>query len=190
MNAPTPAKKTGASLNPCRVLCADPPWRFGDSLPGKKRGASKHYACLTVDQIARFPLPPLADDAVLILWKVAAMPDEALFVCRAWGFKPKAELVWVKTKRKGLRVPRLGMGRQVRNCHETAIIATRGRGAERLSMSEPSVVFAERSEHSRKPTAAYMLIQRLYAGPYVELFATIEREGWSCFGSSLGKDHP
>lgn len=190
--APAAPKRTGPSIAKelCRVLLADPPWLFGDRLPGKKRGASKHYDCLSVDQIARFPLPPLADDAVLVLWKVAAMPDEALFVCRAWGFKPKAELVWVKTKRGGLRVPRLGMGRQVRNCHETAIIATRGCGAERLSMSEPSVVFAERAQHSRKPDAAYALLERLYPGPRVELFATIERAGWSCFGSALGKEHP
>lgn len=174
-------------MKPARVLLADPPWRFGDSLPGKKRGAEKHYPCLSVSEIARFALPPLADDAVLFLWRVSAMVEEALFVARAWGFMPKSELVWVKTKNGR---PRLGMGRYVRNSHEVAIIATKGRPPERLSKSEPSVVFAPRAEHSRKPDASYALIERLYAGPRVELFATREREGWECFGNALGRATP
>ena len=178
-----------AKQKPARVLCADPPWSFSDRLPGPKRGASKHYPCMTVDQIARFPLPVLADDAVLILWKVAAMPDEALFVAKAWGFKPKAELVWVKTKNGHKYAPRMGMGRTVRNVHETAIIATRGRPT-RSSASEPSVIFAPRAEHSAKPDASYELIERLYPGPYVELFATRERKGWTSFGNGVGKPTP
>jgi N6-adenosine-specific RNA methylase IME4 len=176
------------STEPFRVLLADPAWKFGDQLPGKKRGAAKHYPCMSVSEIARFPLPPIAKDAALILWRVAAMPDEALFVCRAWGFKPKAELVWVKTKADGTGVRR-GMGRTVRNGHEVAIIATRGR-PERLSRSEPSVIFAPRSEHSRKPDAAYELVERLYDGPRCELFGRREREGWIVYGDSVGNPHP
>lgn len=174
---------------PARLILADPPWRFGDKLPGKKRGASKHYECLKPDAIARFPLPPIADDAVLFLWRVSAMVEEAYFVCRAWGFTPKSELVWVKTKRGALVQPRIGMGRTVRNSHEVAIIATRGR-PERLSMSESSVVFAPRSEHSRKPDAAYEKIERLYAGPRVELFGRQERPGWTVYGHGLERSHP
>lgn len=186
----TATASTKRTIEPARVLLADPPWRFSDSLPGPKRGASSHYECLSVSELARFPLPLLAEDATLVLWKVAAMPDEALFVARAWGFTPKAELVWVKTKNGHKYLPRIGMGRQVRNCHEVAIIATRGRGAERLSKGEPSVLFAPRAEHSRKPDASYELIERLYVGPRVEIFGTREREGWTVYGSSLGRPHP
>jgi N6-adenosine-specific RNA methylase IME4 len=173
---------------PFKVIACDPPWGFRDSLPGPKRGAASHYPCMSVSEIARFPLPPIADDAALILWRVAAMPEEALFVCRAWGFKPKAELVWVKTKADGTGVRR-GMGRTVRNGHEVAIIATRGR-PERLSRSEPSVIFAPRSEHSRKPDAAYELIDRLYDGPRCELFARTERPGWTTYGLDVGRPSP
>ncbi len=176
--------------DPYRVILADVPWRFGDSLPGPKRGASKHYATLTVPELARFPLPPIADDSTLIFWKVSAMPEEALFVVKAWGFKPKSEIVWVKTSNGDPRRLRIGMGRQVRNAHEVAIIATRGRGAPRLSMSEPSVIFAPRAQHSRKPDASYELIERLYEGPRVELFGTREREGWTVFGSGVGRPSP
>lgn len=172
-----------------RVLCADPPWLFGDRLPGPKRGASKHYGCLTPSEIARFPLPPLARDAVLILWKVAAMTEEALYIAKTWGFVPKAEIVWVKTKKGEKYAPRIGMGRTVRNAHETAIIATRGR-PKRKSASELSVIFAPRSEHSRKPEAFYELVERLYPGPYVELFARRRRRGWRVYGNEVGRPSP
>jgi N6-adenosine-specific RNA methylase IME4 len=174
---------------PFRVIAVDCPWKFGDALPGPKRGASKHYACLTVPELARFPLPPLDADCVLVFWKVAAMPEEALFVVKAWGFKPKSEIVWVKTKNGHKFLPRMGMGRSVRMCHETAIIATRGK-PKRSSASELSVVFAPRAEHSRKPEAAYALIERLYPGPYVELFGTQERAGWSVYGNGVGRPTP
>lgn len=204
MNAPIAPAKTGASLNrhgskqpgPFRVLLADPPWLFGDRLPGGGRGASKHYSCMDEYAIARFTLPPLADNATLILWRVASMVEEASMVVRVWGFTPKSEIVWVKTRKRDApgtpARPKLGMGRQVRNAHEVAIIATRGKGAPRLSKSEPSVIFAPRAKHSRKPDASYELIERLYEGPRVELFATRERAGWTCYGSSLGEEraHP
>lgn len=161
------------------VLVADPPWKFGDSLPGKGRGAEKHYRCLTVEDIARFPLPTMAPDCVLFLWRVASMQDEALLVARTWGFTVKSELVWVKTTKTGK--PRIGMGRTVRNAHEVCLIATRGR-PKVLDRSVPSVIFAPRGRHSAKPDVFYQTVERLYAGPYVELFARAHRPGWLCDG--------
>lgn len=77
------------------VLVADPPWPFGDALPGA-RGASSNYDLLSVDQIQQFELPELADDATLFLWRVASMQEEALSVIRAWDFTLKTELIWLK----------------------------------------------------------------------------------------------
>jgi N6-adenosine-specific RNA methylase IME4 len=68
------------SAEPTRVLVADCPWLFSDRLPGKGRGASKHYDCLTVEQLCAFPLPPLADDCALFFWRVASMQRAALDV--------------------------------------------------------------------------------------------------------------
>jgi len=178
-------------VKPARVLVADPPWRAKDKLPGPGRGASKHYRDMSLVEIASFPLPKLTEDAVLILWRVAWAQEEALQVCRAWGFEAQSELVWVKITKDGKRL-RVGMGRYTRLCHETAIIARRiGQGPpERLSMGVKSIVYAERGEHSAKPEAAYRAIESLYAGPYVELFARKPRKGWTCYGDALGKPHP
>jgi N6-adenosine-specific RNA methylase IME4 len=180
---------------PFRVLCADPPWKFGDSLPGPKRGAVSHYRCLTVEEIAHFPLPPLANDCVLFLWRVGSMQLEALAVIEAWGFSmPKSELVWLKTTDDGTRL-RMGMGRSVRNCHEICLIAHRGK-PKRLDAgvlsafgeegSGPEVFDAPRGpKHSTKPDKFYEIVERLYPGPRVELFARRRRVGWTCLGDEL-----
>ena len=86
---------------PARVLTADPPWQFGDNTPHK--GATDHYKTMSVNEICDFPLPPLADDAVLFLWRVGggndkgSLGEDAYGVARAWGFTPKSEMVWRKT---------------------------------------------------------------------------------------------
>lgn len=197
-------------MKAARVLVADPPWQFGDALPGNGRGAVKHYECMSLIDLMFFNLPPIADDALLFLWRVAAIPEEPLRIARAWGFEPKAELVWVKTPNEetidrglkratrseegeatafthgfdmGRRV-RIGMGHYVRNAHETCIIARRGK-ANVADRSVPSVFFAPRGEHSAKPDAFYEIVEALSPGPYAELFARRRRPGWRCFGNEL-----
>jgi N6-adenosine-specific RNA methylase IME4 len=138
---------------------------------------------MTLDELVTFELPPIADDAWLLLWRVASMQDEALELVRAWGFRPVAEIVWVKTTDDG-EVIRIGMGRTVRNAHEVALVCKRGRPA-RGAADVPSVFFAPRGRHSAKPDKFYELIERLADGPRVELFARARRPGWSCFGDEL-----
>lgn len=169
---------------PFRVLSADPPWLFGDSLPGETRGASKNYPCMSLAELCTFELPPLADDAYLFLWRVGSMQAEALALAKAWEFRPPtSEIVWVKTTGDGQRV-RIGMGRTVRNCHEVALICKRGKPT-RLAANVPSVVFAPRGRHSEKPQAFYDAVERLAPGPYAELFAIGERPGWTCYGNGI-----
>jgi N6-adenosine-specific RNA methylase IME4 len=167
-----------------RVLVADPPWAFGDKLPGASRGAEKNYRVLSTLDIELFKLPQLADDALLFLWRVAAMPEEALSVCRAWGFTPKSELVWLK--KTPLGKTHFGMGRYVRASHETCIIASRGHGNRLIkSRSVRSVFEAATGIHSQKPDEFYTLVESLADGPYHELFARRARPGWSQEGDEL-----
>jgi N6-adenosine-specific RNA methylase IME4 len=170
---------------PFRVLVADPPWRFGDRLPGPKRGAAKHYACMTVAEICAFPIPVMADDSLLLLWRVSSMVEEAYQVVRAWGFTPKTEIIWRKLTRTGK--PHFGMGRTVRAAHETAIVAHRGRPPIK-SRSIRSVFAAEVGEHSAKPELFFGLVEALSDGPYVELFARRPRPGWTCLGNEVSHD--
>lgn len=165
-----------------RVLCADPPWRFGDSLPGPGRGAAKHYPTMSVEEICAFPLPPLEPDAWLFLWRVSSMQQEALDVMKAWGFKLKTEIVWRKLTPN--RKPWFGMGHYVRASHETCLVGVRGK-VRPLVRNVRSVFDAVAGKHSAKPEAFYDLVETLSCGPYVELFARRVRPGWTCFGNEV-----
>lgn len=167
------------------VLVADPPWRYRDKLPGGGRGAAKHYPTLSTPEIMRFPLPPLASDCWLFLWRLHTHQHDALRVAEAWGFGlPVSELVWIKQTRDRSR-PAMGMGHSLRMAHEICMIFKRGKPA-RASRSIPSVVHSPRLEHSRKPEEFYRLVED-FAGDVsrVELFARRHREGWACFGNEL-----
>jgi len=174
-----------------RVLVADPPWQHRDKLPGK-RGAAHKYKTLPLQEICTFDLPPLADDCWLFLWRLSSMPLEGLSVVKAWGFEPYSEIVWRKMRKDG-NAPRMGMGRSVRNCHEVAIIARRGR-PKRLRADLLSVFDAPlpinpqtgRFWHSAKPERFREIVESFAPGPYVELFARTDRHDWSCFGDQLG----
>src|SRR5580692_2437491 len=172
-----------------RVIVADPPWAFNDKLPGKKRGAEKHYKCMNVSEIMRMPLPPIHNDAVLFLWRVSSMVEEAYQVIRAWDFVPKSEIVWNKTSEDGQK-DALGMGRIVRGSHETCIVAARGKYIEPMSKSERTSFRAPRTEHSEKPEEFYRIVERLYPlelwpEAHVELFARRRRSRWIQEGLEL-----
>ena len=173
-----------------RVLVADPPWKFGDALPGNTRGAAKQYKCLTLSQIMRFPLPLIDEPAILFLWRVASMQQDALDVCRAWGFTPKSEIIWEKLTKTGR--PHFGMGRFVRASHETCLVATRGR--YKVASRSVRSRFAAKMPvdpcgkivHSAKPDEFFEIVEQLTDSPRVELFARRHRPGWVCLGDQVG----
>lgn len=183
----------GCRVQPYACVAADPPWAFGDKLPGGTRGAAKRYDVMTTDQLCRLVLPPFADDAILFLWRVSAMVEEAYDVVRAWQFDPKTEIVWRKQTTRGNR--HFGMGRTLRAEHETCIVATRGRPTI-LNKSTRTVFDAAEVEglfeavlpsrvHSRKPPEFYGIVESLCPAPRLELFAREERSGWTCIGDQL-----
>ena len=48
-----------------------------------------------------------------------------------------------------------------------------------------NLIVAPVREHSRKPDEIYDQIEALWPGPYVELFARHQREGWFSWGNEL-----
>jgi N6-adenosine-specific RNA methylase IME4 len=172
-------------LFPCVVT--DPPWRFGDNLPGPGRGAEKHYPCMDLPAIISYHANlPIAADAWVFIWRVGAMQHEALQLCDALELRVISEIVWVKTVNAVVPgqpgKPRMGMGRSVRNCHEVALVTKRGK-PERSSGGVPSVLFAPRGEHSAKPELFFDHIEELCPGPRLEVFARRQRAGWTCIGN-------
>lgn len=166
-----------------RVIYADPPWSYQDATPrpgGSHKRASEHYATLSIADICKFPVAAHAlPNAVLFLWVTSPLlmqnpgPREVL---EAWGFTYKASFVWDKVN---------GMpGSYNRVNHEHLLVCTRGIGTPDRPTPQPDSVFVEQrgDQHSGKPASVRHLIERLYDGPYLELFARERVEGWSCFG--------
>jgi N6-adenosine-specific RNA methylase IME4 len=80
----------------------------------------------------------------------------------------------------------VGLGYWTRANSEVCLLATRG-APKRLNADVRQGIVEPRREHSRKPTVVYERIERLVAGPYVELFARSRRAGWSSWGNELDK---
>ena len=170
------------------VIYADPPWYFKTySNKGKDRSPEKHYPCLNLADIISLPVSKLAkDDAVLLMWVVDPLLDQAFKVIDAWGFKYKTVgFTWAKTNRKSEGYF-TGLGYWTRGNPEMCLLATKGK-PKRISKSVPQLVVEQRREHSRKPDIMYNHIENLLEGPYIELFARTQRNGWDSWGNQTDK---
>jgi N6-adenosine-specific RNA methylase IME4 len=117
---------------------------------------------------------------VLFMWVTAPLllqnpgPRE---VIESWGFEPKTGIVWDKVLSAG--------GHYVAVKHEHLIICTRGSCTPDRPTPQPDSVQTIRrdGEHSEKPREFRQLIEKLYDGPYLELFARSTAPGWTVFGN-------
>jgi N6-adenosine-specific RNA methylase IME4 len=140
------------------VILADPAWdyRLYNEESGSSRAAAEPYPTMTLDEICASPVSDLANDAAaLFLWTTAPHLQESFQALAAWGFEYKTNAVWVKDK--------IGLGHFIRGQHEILLIATRGDMPCPLPANRPpSVITANRREHSRKPDEAYEMIEQMY----------------------------
>lgn len=132
-----------------------------------------------------------APDAILLMWIVQTQIPQAVRLIEAWGFTMKSvAFCWVKGNALPLWpddvVTQMGMGKYTRAEFEQCWLATRGH-PKRLNADVRQVIDERRREHSRKPDSVYDRIERLIAGPYVELFARTQHPGWDCWGNQTDK---
>jgi N6-adenosine-specific RNA methylase IME4 len=157
-----------------RAIYADPPWSYSNS--GFAQSAASKYPTMSLDRICDMPIADKAvDETVLFLWATSPLLPDALTVMGAWDFQYKASMVWIKD-----RAP--GMGWYVNTKHEFLLIGA-GRSTPHPKVKLDSVVTAPVSKHSKKPEEFYALIEQMYEGPYLELFARNKREGWERWGN-------
>lgn len=178
------------------VICPDFPWEFTTySSKGKQRSAERYYDTWPLERIKAFArdfIPRLAaKDCALLLWSVWPAHPGALEVIKACGFEFKtAGFLWVKTEKDAKVITfegdglHWGMGYHTRSNTEACLLATRG-SPQRLSKDVHQVVIAPVGEHSEKPDEVYRRIERLYPGPYLELFARKPREHWATWGDEI-----
>lgn len=173
---------------PFGAILADPPWSFR-TWSGKTgtphRTANDHYITTATTKLADIPVTEVcAQDCALFMWVVDSHIDQAIDLGRAWGFDLKTRaFTWRKLTAAG--TARIGMGYWTRKQTEMCLLFTRGK-VKRLDKGVREIIDAPRREHSRKPDEQYERIERLVAGPYLELFARQAWPGWSAWGNQVG----
>lgn len=169
------------------VILADPPWRFENfSAAGEEKNPVAHYPCMDVDDIAALPVDWLAaPDCVLVMWATAPMLDVAFNVLAAWGFTYKTAGAWHKRTVTG-RHDQFGPGYIYRSASEPWLVGTKGNPEIRVR-DVRNLITAPVRQHSRKPDAMRINIERQFHGPYAELFARETAPGWHSWGNQVGK---
>jgi N6-adenosine-specific RNA methylase IME4 len=177
------------------AILADPATRFETwSERGKDRSAEQHYPTMSWQEIEALPVRELAaPNCVLFLWTTWPILPLALTVIGAWGFKFKTcAFCWTKAHAGQLEMfeqsipDQMGLGYWTRANTEPCLLATRGK-PKRLNADVRQAIIEPRREHSRKPSGVHARIERLVAGPYVELFARARRPGWDAWGNEVDK---
>lgn len=177
------------------AILADPPWSFEVwSGKGTARSAENHYSTMTMRQISRLPVDELAaKDCALLIWCCWPSLPDALRIIEAWGFEYKTcGFDWMKAHAGQLDMLRddtdasMGMGYWTRANTEPCLLAVRGK-PKRLDAGVRQGIIEPRREHSRKPDCVHGRIEKLVAGPYLELFARAPRSGWTVWGNDTNK---
>lgn len=177
------------------AILVDPPWAFkAYSGKGMARAAENHYSTMDVKEMVRLPVSDLAaKDCVLFCWSTWPHLKSALWLISAWGFTYKTcGFDWMKAHAGQIDMLRddidasMGMGFWTRANTEPCLLATRG-SPKRLSAAVRQGIIEPRREHSRKPDCIHGRIEKLVAGPYLELFARAPRAGWDVWGNQTDK---
>jgi len=162
-----------------RVIYADPPWKYGNTMPDYFTTQADHYPLMNIEDLCALDIPSIIDDnAVLFLWVTSPILEDAFAVIRSWGFKYKASFVWDKVKHN------MGHYNSVR--HEFLLVCVRGSCQPDVQKLFDSVIREERTEHSKKPEKFREIIDTIYPyGKRIELFARERHDGWNGFGNQL-----
>lgn len=181
-----------------KTIVADPPWPYKS--PGKigatlehrpnrdktlgagNAGSRARYGAMKISELCAMPIPS-EDNAHLYLWFTNAFAVEAHTIARAWGFKPKTILTYVKIKLDG--TPSMKMGYFFRGATEHILFAVRGSLRLQTKQALPTAYLWPRLPHSVKPEEFYALVEKASPPDYLELFARRKRIGWECQGNEI-----
>lgn len=156
------------------VIYADPPWQY-DNISFSET-ASNQYPTMSVDDICDLPINKLAnEETVLFLWATNPLLIEALQVLSAWSFQYKTNVAWVKDRGRGV-------GWFLRSRHELLLIGIRDNTPHPKYRPDSCFIEKRPPKHSQKPNRAYEIIERMYPGKKIELFARTKRKGWEAWG--------
>ena len=186
------------------IIYCDPPWQFSNKKTGgsMKSGAAHQYLTTGIEGLKRLDVNSIAaDNCLLVMWYVGAMPQEAIDLVNAWGFTLKNMNGFNWNKLTVSNKPFFGMGFWTRAGSESAIFAVKGK-PKPISHSVRAVgnympeslddVLAELcfsgsykvGKHSVKPIEFMgKCVELMGDVPRLEMFARKRAKGWDLFGN-------
>jgi N6-adenosine-specific RNA methylase IME4 len=175
-----------------RVILIDAPFKFS---AGPNRNPSKHYATLTLAEIAELPVGELAhpEGSRLFMWITMPLLHRIPELLKAWRFRYCTARPWLKLwpgEDGSILTPdsfAVGTGYEIRNSSELQVIGKRGRPQRLGGVKLAGHVIAPRREHSRKPDCVRDELVRLFDGPRCELFARSRHPGFDSWGDEVDR---
>ncbi len=174
------------------IIYADPAWSFNSSIyqdSGRlfNKKITDHYSTMSINDINNLKVKEITnEDCILFLWTTDSHLPEALKVIKSWGFKYKTiGFTWVKQYKSGSYC--YNFGSYTLKSTEICLIGLKGKLKNiKKTNNVKGLVFAERTQHSKKPDIIRKKIVELCGDlPRIELFARQKVEGWDCWGNEV-----
>jgi len=171
-----------------KIILADPPWQ--QSKGGKRNvrpdssGKDFDYSTLNLSDIAVIlskAKTHAEHDHILFLWTIDKYLFDAQRIANNLGYKLHARMIWDK-------VTGIPAAFTIRFGHEYLLYMYHGKFTPvcRDMRGKIHSIFIEQvMKHSQKPYIAYEIIEALYDGPRLELFARNSRAGWDVWGNEV-----
>ena len=170
---------------PYSTIVVDPPWpvkapaRYLASA-GVNNWRPLEYPTMPLDDIYDLDIPSLAaPDCHLFLWTTGHFLPDAIAMLPHWGFRYLFPMVWHKNG--GPQLPGSP-------CYNAEFIVYGRRGNAQFTDTSDffAAFYARRGPHSAKPPAFYRLLERITAGPRIDLFARTPHPGFDAWGNEAG----
>lgn len=179
-----------------KVIVADPPWQCRDAKTGGsyESAAATKYRVTSMYDLQCMPVRyMLEEDSILIMWYLSSMPNEALDLAKAWGFKKFLNMngfIWEKKTKKDLQ--HFGLGHGTRASTESCLIAYNGSIGRIVKDKSIRNIFSApmpvgengKYIHSAKPDEFFELVDKLVGTDCnrLEMFARKPRDNFDRFG--------
>ena len=170
------------------AILIDPPIEYETwSEKGQGKSPSQHYETMTLDEICAYPVADYAArDCALFMWITWPHIFDAPRILHAWGFRFSGlAWEWIKYNAATKKFA-FGGGYGTRKNVEPCLLALHG-SPKRIDARCRDFIIDRSREHSRKPDIQYERIERLFPGPYVEIFARQQWPGWDAVGDEVDK---
>jgi len=174
------------------IIYADPPWQFSSpKFRNRGRGfgnrVEDRYSTLSHTELSALPLESISKkDCILFMWVVDSHLEKALEVMKNWGFR-YSTIGFMRVKKTNKNNYCYNYGTYTLKSTEICLIGIKGKLKNiKKSNNVKSLVFAERTIHSKKPEDVRKRIEDLCLDlPRIELFARQKTSGWDAWGDEV-----